>query len=89
MAKHFAKISIKLLDDQGISCQAKCVYAILSRYADFGNPDKSVFPSNLTLSEKCNISQTAVKNAIKELVKAGYIRREARYKQSSLTYILM
>lgn len=88
MSEQFAQVSYSVIDDEGLSCQARFIYVILSRYVDNGDYSKPIFISVLKLSEKCQISQTSVKTALKQLVAKGYIRRETRYKQSAYTYIL-
>ena len=88
MSDQFAQILYSLIDDESLSCQARFVYVTLCRYTDNSDDLKPVWISVLKLSEKCRISQTSVKLALKELVDQGYIRREMRYKQSTLTYML-
>jgi DNA-binding GntR family transcriptional regulator len=88
MSRQFAKISYSLIDDESLSCQARFVYIVLFRYVTKSDLSIPVKLSTLKISEKCQMSKTSVKNALKELVTAGYIRRESRYKQSAFTYIL-
>jgi DNA-binding MarR family transcriptional regulator len=88
MSRQFARILHSVIDNESLSCQARFVYVTLFRYVDNSNYSEPVKISTLKLSEKCQISQSAVKRALKELIDAEYIRRETRYKKSALTYIL-
>jgi predicted transcriptional regulator len=84
----FIKVSTAVFDDKELSCHAIAVYVALCRFADASDRSKPVWPSTPTLSEKTRMSRTMVKKGLKELVNKQIIRRESRYKESSLTYIL-
>lgn len=88
MSRQFAKISYSLIDDESLSCQARFVYVVLFRYVTKSDLSIPIKISTLKISEKCQMSKSSVKNALKELIMANYIRRESRYKQAALTYIL-
>lgn len=49
---------------------------------DRANKDGTCFPSIPTIAAELNISKSTVKRALSDLEKAGYIRRERRYRQT-------
>lgn len=64
----------------GLSGHALLVRFYLDRCADATG---RAFPSLQTISEKTGISRTSVVRGIKELIDAGLLTREARFKQGS------
>lgn len=56
------------------------------------NKDDSCFPSIRTICSDMNLSRSTVKRALNDLIKAGFIIKEARYREnggnSSNLYIL-
>lgn len=49
---------------------------------DRAGKDGTCFPSIPTIAAELNISKSTVKRALSDLEKAGYIRRERRYRQT-------
>lgn len=49
---------------------------------DRANKNGTCFPSIPTIAAELNISKSTVKRALFDLEKAGYIRRERRYRQT-------
>ncbi|MBA7525013.1 hypothetical protein ES705_17158 [subsurface metagenome] len=72
----FTMVEDAIIEDTGLSIYAKMVYTVLCYYA---NNDKSeCFPKIKTIAEKASCSDRKVPDAVKELVKHGYIMKEAR-----------
>lgn len=88
MDEQFAKVNTAVIQDNNLSHHARMLYALLCTFADFTDRSEPVFPKMDTLAGTLNISHTLVKRCLKELVTAGVIRREKRYKKSTYTYIL-
>lgn len=88
MKEVFGKVAISVFRDQEVSGMAKLVYGQLCTFAHFKDRTEPVWPSTETMATLCGISHTSVKKAYKELQEKGIIRREQRYRQSALTYIL-
>ncbi|GAB6108402.1 helix-turn-helix domain-containing protein [Fusibacter bizertensis] len=68
--------------------------SVLIYLIDRSNKDLSCFPAIPTMAEQLHISVSTVKRALKELADAGYIQKEARFRernrgQSSNLYILL
>lgn len=68
--------------------------SVLIYLIDRSNKDLTCFPAISTMAEQLHISVSTVKRALKELVDAGYIQKEARFRernrgQSSNLYILL
>lgn len=84
----FIKVSTEVYENKELSSHAIAVYVALCKHINGAKPHEPVYPSNYTLSELTRLSLTLVKKGLKELVKHQIIRREHRYKESSLTYIL-
>jgi predicted transcriptional regulator len=70
--------SYNIIFDLDLSHQAKLIYVFLCRFAD---SESQSFPSYSTIAEKCNISVTSVKKAIKELVEARLLVKRKRYRE--------
>ena len=67
--------------------------SVLIYLIDRSNKDLTCFPAIPTMAEQLHISVSTVKRALKELTDAGYIQKEARFRernrgQSSNLYIL-
>jgi len=68
--------------------------SVLIYLIDRSNKDLTCFPAIPTMAEQLHISVSTVKRALKELADAGYIQKEARFRernrgQSSNLYILI
>lgn len=68
--------------------------SVLIYLIDRSNKDLTCFPAIPTMAEQLHISVSTVKRALKELADAGYIQKEARFRernrgQSSNLYILL
>lgn len=68
--------------------------SVLIYLIDRSNKDLTCFPAIPTMAEQLHISVSTVKRALKELAEAGYIQKEARFRernrgQSSNLYILL
>ncbi|MDD3228120.1 MAG: helix-turn-helix domain-containing protein [Oscillospiraceae bacterium] len=68
--------------------------SVLIYLIDRSNKDLTCFPAVPTMAEQLHISVSTVKRALKELIDAGYIRKEARFReknrgQSSNLYTLL
>lgn len=68
--------------------------SVLIYLIDRSNKDLTCFPAIPTMAEQLHISVSTVKRALKELIDAGYIRKEARFReknrgQSSNLYTLL
>jgi hypothetical protein len=72
---HF-RVLLKPINDPGLKTIEKLVYVILSKYADV--EDGSCFPSYDKVAADASCSRRSVIEAIKNLVEAGYIRKEIR-----------
>lgn len=73
--KRFGIVSQEVLHDPELSIQAKGLYSFLCTYAD---KNRECFPSRNTIADHCNISVTYVGILIKQLKKAGYLKRNVR-----------
>lgn len=73
--KRFGIVSQEVLHDPELSIQAKGLYSFLCTYAD---KNRECFPSRNTIADYCNISVTYVGILIKQLKKAGYLKRNGR-----------
>jgi len=56
--------------------------SVLIYLIDRSNKELNCFPSVSTISDQLHISISTVKRAIRELLQAGYIKRDARYRQN-------
>lgn len=68
--------------------------SVLIYLIDRSNEDLTCFPAIPTMAEQLHISISTVKRALKELIDAGYIQKEARFRernhgQSSNLYTLL
>jgi DNA-binding transcriptional regulator YhcF (GntR family) len=68
--------------------------SVLIYLIDRSNKDLTCFPAIPTMAEQLHISVSTVKRALKELTEAGYIQKEARFRdrnrgQSSNLYTLL
>lgn len=88
MSKAYTSFPNSLIRDPLLGYKAKLVYLVLKSYVDFKDPTKPVFPGIAKLSEQTQMSQTSVKEGLKELQEKDYIRREYRQKKSAYTFIL-
>ena len=74
----FAMVPRWVIQHTGLTSGAVRVFACL---ADMANRDKqSAWPSHRTLAIKCNMSISSVRRHLKELVYAGALTVEPRYK---------
>ena len=73
--KRFGIVNQEVLKDPELSIQAKGLYSFLCTYAD---KNRECYPSRNTIADHCNISVTYVGILIKQLKKAGYLKREGR-----------
>ncbi|HEX9929506.1 MAG TPA: helix-turn-helix domain-containing protein [Pyrinomonadaceae bacterium] len=82
----FVKVSA-LLFNQGryLTTQAKWVYATLRSFTN--NETDLTFPSYNKIQERSNLNRVAVANALEELEKFHWIKRENRFKQTN-NYIM-
>ncbi len=70
----WAAVPYALIDDETLSCQAKALYLVLARHANFKTGE--AYPSYETLGAKAGIKSTAtVAKALKELVAGGYVKK--------------
>lgn len=88
MSNAYTSFSNNFIRDPTLSYKAKLVYFVLKSYQDFRDLTEPVFLGIVKLSEKTQLSQTVVKQGLKELENKGYIRREQRHQKSTLTFIL-
>lgn len=88
MSKAHTCISNSFIRDPTLSYKAKLVYFVLKSYQDFRDPTKPVWPGIPRISEEAQLSQTLVKQGLKELHDKEYIRREHRQHDTALTFIL-
>lgn len=65
-----------LLESEGVSMNAKLIYALLCRYA---GEDGKCYPSQSTLADKMKCTRRAVNNWLKELEEARMIERQRRF----------
>lgn len=80
--QQFVTVPNKLVEEKEISPKSLVIYCAIKR---FMNKDTlSCYPSLSTIAEKSGCSIPTVKNAIKELVKFGYITVTLRDGQSNL-----
>lgn len=88
MSKAYTRIDNSIIRDPSLSYKAKLVFFILKTYQDFRDPAKPVWPGVPRISEEAQLSQTLVKQGLKELQDKEYIRREHRQHNTALTFIL-
>ena len=69
--------SFNMVFNMELSCHAKLVYVFLCRCAD---SESQSFPSKNTIAQKCSISVTSVKNALKELIEARLLTKEEQFR---------
>lgn len=67
----FAQVPNAVMRAKGLTPQAKCLYTLLLTYAW---RDASCFPSQKTLSTDLSISDRYIREILKELEKAGYLK---------------
>lgn len=70
---------LKTIYTSGLPHRAVAVYMYLYDRAD---RDKSCWPSIPTIARDLRISRSTVKRALKELVSAGYLKKEYRYREN-------
>jgi DNA-binding MarR family transcriptional regulator len=68
-----------LYSDNELSFRGKLVYLYLR---DRGGAEKVAWPSTSRIASDLSISRSTVKRAIRDLEKAGYIRRETAYREN-------
>ena len=73
----FAMVPRWVIQHTGLTSGAVRVFACL---ADMAGRDRPAWPSHRTLAIKCNMSVSSVRRHIKELVYAGALTVEPRYK---------
>jgi len=73
----FAMVPRWIIQHTGLTSGAVRVFACL---ADMAGRDRPAWPSHRTLAIKCNMSVSSVRRHIKELVYAGALTVEPRYK---------
>lgn len=66
-----------------LSDKAVRLYAILSKYAD--NSDGTSYPGRGTLAKLMHCHRTSVDRAVEELIEAGCITKQVRYKEGRFT----
>jgi predicted transcriptional regulator len=66
-----------------LSDKAVRLYAILSKYAD--NADRTSYPGRGTLAKLMRCHRTSVDRAVQELIDAGCITKQVRYKEGRFT----
>ena len=71
----FGIISYDVISDPELSTNAKAIYAVLAVHC---NKERTCFPSNGTMANLLNVSQSTIKRGIKELKQAKYIKRNGR-----------
>jgi len=71
--------SYNMIFEQSISKQAKLLYIYLCRCAD---DEGQSFPSHRTISVKCSMCVTDVKNAIKALINARLLDKENQFTET-------
>lgn len=74
----FAQIPVQLLDAQGVSNNAKVLYAILWSFTDGSSRARSAYPSRKRLSDRLGASLATVDRCIRELVTVGAIAVTSR-----------
>lgn len=57
--------------------------SVLIYLIDRSNQDSTCFPAIPTMAEQLHISESTVKRALKELIEAGYIQKEARFRENN------
>ncbi len=70
---------LKRIYDSGLPHRAVAVYMYLYDRAD---RDKSCWPSIPTIARELGISRSTVKRALDDLISAGYLRKEYRYREN-------
>ena len=83
-AKPYGIIEQEILFTKGLSMRGKLLYCALKTYTNNG---KECFPSQEVLAEGLDISERTVIDAIKDLVKAGLIRKDRNWKLNN--YVLL
>ena len=73
----FAMVPRWIIQHTGLTSGAVRVFACL---ADMAGRDRPAWPSHRTIAIKCNMSVSSVRRHIKELVYAGALTVEPRYK---------
>lgn len=78
----WACVDIAVLRDPALPMSAKAIYAVLCTYASTDGK-RVCFPSVGLLAESAGCSERTVQRALDELVQAGYVQRQERYKDNS------
>lgn len=89
MSDYIACISSKFLrDGETLTPKAKLVYVLLWTYVDSRDLTKPIKTGVARIATETGFSMTTVKSALKELEKKNFIRRERRFNESALTFLL-
>lgn len=86
MSQAFGHIKKDILTNNNLSCIAKCIYSYLAVYAN--NKTGECFPSLDRILTELNLSKNSFYKYIKELEKAGVLKRYQRQNKSTV-YKLM
>ncbi|MDL2253660.1 helix-turn-helix domain-containing protein, partial [Ruminococcaceae bacterium OttesenSCG-928-I18] len=65
--------------DAELSHRAKVVYMYLR---DRANADGQCYPSVRTIARELDLSRSTIKRALSDLVSAGYLSKESRYREN-------
>jgi DNA-binding transcriptional regulator YhcF (GntR family) len=71
----FGIVYADVIQDPGLSMNAKAVYALL---ATFANKKRECFPSITHLSELLSVNRRTVERSISELKSKGYIQKSGK-----------
>ncbi|MFW6026059.1 MAG: helix-turn-helix domain-containing protein [Candidatus Woesearchaeota archaeon] len=77
---YFFRLQELVFDDKNLNKHSKLIYAVLSKYADY---DTNVcYPSLKTISEKASCDKKTTIKYLKELERAGYIKKTKRKRKN-------
>lgn len=82
----FAQVPTALLRDHDLTTGARLAYALLATYGD--KDGKNIFPSVATLAKHAGTSQQTVRNWLRELLIAGWVRVRAEPGKSNFYEIV-
>ena len=83
-------VDIAVLRDKNLNINDKAIYAVLCSFA--ASQDRTCFPSIALIAETAGCSDRTVQRALLSLEKAGYIKRQNRYRdkiQTSSIYTII
>lgn len=82
MRPNFAAVPYELVDDESISPQAKAVYMVLDRYADYNSG--ATFVGKGTIAKKCGYSKPdSIAPYLNELREKGWVSWHRRWKRDT------